>query len=214
MGQVYSHSETETRSCRVIKYKKTRSRGSCPSPPLFTMSHAPHASPADSHTPTPDHAVAASSPHTVVAVAVTALLALTAAAPRRAVRRSAGFVEFSGFPRVLRRRRFALVLGVASCPTSTHTGLKTTSAPLVCNESSPTSERSKSRVDSTRADRRACDALKQNWLSVSAWFRVPVLDMSVRPFRTFFRFIFWHTSTPVKRNGCSRERCLIRSSGT
>jgi hypothetical protein len=50
--------------------------------PLFTLSHAEHAPPTDSHISTPDHAVAASSPHHVVAVASAALLALTTAAPR------------------------------------------------------------------------------------------------------------------------------------
>jgi len=68
--------------------------------PLLTLSHAPHAPPADSHTPTPDRAVAASSPHHVAAVAAAALLALTAAAPRgTSLRRLLrGFRSFSSSP--------------------------------------------------------------------------------------------------------------------
>lgn len=141
-------------SSHQIKYK-TRSR--YPSAVflqnLFTLSHAPHAPPPTRtyrHPTTPSRLV-----HPTTSSSSPPPSCSPSPPPHRAVRRSAGFVEFSGFPRV---HRFALVLDVASCPTSCHTGRKTTSALLVCSESSPTSGRSKSRVDSTRAYSRACDA--------------------------------------------------------
>ena len=97
--------------------------------------------------------------------------------PRRAVRRSARFVEFSGFPRILPRspvrgrpRRRVLSRLFTYCR-------RTTSVPLVCNESWPTSERSESRVDITRADCRACDAQNKTGLTRSSKETILLIDL-------------------------------------
>ena len=87
--------------------------------------------------------------------------------PRRVVRRSAGFVEFSGFPRVFRRTP---VRARPRRPVPSHLFSyrpKNYVRTARCNESLPTSERSKYRVDSTKADCRACDAQNKTGLSLA-----------------------------------------------
>jgi hypothetical protein len=55
--------------------------------------------------------------------------------PRRAAHRSLVSSSFPGFLQFPDVHRFALVLSVASCPTSSHTSRKSPSESLVCNES-------------------------------------------------------------------------------
>jgi hypothetical protein len=160
VDQVYSHSETEPRSCRVIKKKNEVAKISAV---LSRTSLHSVARPARSlcriaHTDT-DHAVARSSTHHVVAAVTAAVFALAAAAPRGTS--PAGLLPVfrvsSSSPTLV------LVLRVASWPTSSHTGRKPTSAPLVCTESSTTSERNKYRVDGTASRLSRARRSKQNW---------------------------------------------------